>query len=50
MLHKTLLLISQNSAAKEILLAVKNVAMVLAVLMALLMMDGKKLDFIYANF
>lgn len=50
MLHKTLLLISQNSAVKEILLAVKNVAMVLAVLMALLMMDGKKLDFIYANF
>lgn len=50
MLHKTLSLIFQNSAVKELLLAVKNVVMVLAVLMALLMMDGKKLDFIYANF
>ncbi len=54
MLYKTLSNIFQNKFenkfVREIMIALANVTMIILIVVALLMMDAKEIDFIYANF
>ena len=50
MFYKALSSIFHNKIACEIIENAKNVVMIVLVIIAILMMEGKEIDFIYANF
>ena len=50
MFYKELLNIFHNRIACEIIENAKNIVMIVLIIIAILMMEGKEIDFIYANF
>ncbi len=50
MFYKTFLSIFQNEIVNEIWINFKNVVMIMLIIIAILMMEGKEIEFIYANF
>lgn len=50
MLQKISSSIMQNNICREVLIAVANIIMLILIIMALINMDAKEIEFIYANF